>query len=155
MPIANRNLPVEGDLVEYVRNIPWGEEDRPRRLVLASLVSDPRVNLVWRLEPMGGNSQLAVEALEKILPKNAVPPLLAVEGQLFTWLRKDKSNPTRFVMDPLGSLEEAGIKLDERTVEALRRHRENQKRTYDTSEAKNIASLRIEVAPSKSKPKKN
>jgi hypothetical protein len=89
---------------------------------------------------------VAEQLLGAILPPDAVRQVLDGEPQLFAWLEKDKSHPARLAMDPLAAFTQAGVKLAPRTVEAIRRHREAQRRVMDPAALADLASLRVEVA---------
>jgi hypothetical protein len=144
-------MPVSSALAEFVRRIPWGEEDRPRTPVRVEFSGDRTLHATVQIDRINDRKS-AKRHLASIIPKEAVDELVAFENRLFTWLDKDKSNPTRFLLDPLGSLEKAGLKLSERAATALRLHREAQKRTYDVSATKGLTKLEIKVADSTLKP---
>lgn len=152
--LARNEKPVSSALAQFVTDLPWGGEDGPQPVVRVEFKGEREVHARLQIDRIGKDRKDAEERLAAILPKDAVKELLASEGRLFTWLGKDKSHPTRFALDPVASLAEAGIKLSDQAATALRLHRDTQKRISNASATKGLASLRIEVAGSEPKSEK-
>ena len=152
--MARNEKRVSSALAQFVTDLPWGEEDGPQPTVRLEFKGEREAHVRMKIDRIGKDHKDAEKRLAAILPKDAVKELLASEDRLFTWLGKDKSHPTRFALDPVASLAEAGIKLSDQAATTLQLHRDTQKRVYDTSATKSLASLRIEVAGSETKSEK-
>ena len=140
-------------LLELVESTPWGREDAQATQARVEFSGSRDVHAVVRLERI--ESSKAAEArsqLSTVLPKDAVDTLLSSEERIFAWLGEHESHPARFVLDPVGSLEAAGVKLGERARGALLSRRTASKRVAKGQDEVNLASLRVEIAQ---KPKRD
>lgn len=149
--LTGKQKPGASALMRLVGDLPWGSEDGPPPSVRLEFTGDRKVHATMRIDRTGNGRKDAERQLAAVLGKDAVKELLASEDRLFEWLAKDRSHPTRFALDPVAALAAAGIKLSERAAAALRSHRDTAKRTADASAAKDLASLRIELADSETK----
>ncbi len=148
---ALHKKPKLGALAAFVADIPWGEEQAAQPATQIVFEGKREVHAHIQIDRIGKKRKEAESYLATILPKDAVKELLDSESRLFEWLGKDKSNPTRFALDPLTCLAEAGIKLGDPANAALRLHRGNQKRMHEAASLKDLASLRVSVADAKPK----
>jgi hypothetical protein len=153
MPDVRGGKHVPGALWRLVNDLPWGAESAPPPSTRIEISGDRKVDARLRIERIGKTRKDAERELGKILPKEAVQELLGGEARLFKWLDKDPSHPTVLALDPLEALRQAGVELSDRASAALRGHRGAAKRSAAPAEAKNLASLRIEVVRDEEKAK--
>lgn len=143
----DQQKPGMGALAQYVANLPWGAESPPAPPVRVEITGkhgyDVRALIV---RSSAADQKLAEQELSKLLPQELIDQLVDGEDRLFAWLKRDPVHPTRFALDPLACLVEAGIKLDPQVLQALARHREGQRRLIDPTALNNLERLRIEVA---------
>ncbi len=119
MPDLSGRKFVTSDLLRFIEDVPWGEEDSRPPLTRIEFSGERKVNAIIEIDRIGKTQKDAEHQLGSILSKADVKELLAAENRIFEWLEKDPSHPTRLALDPLDSLREAGVKLSRESVAAL------------------------------------
>jgi hypothetical protein len=65
------------------------------------------------------------ERVQLDLPESARKSLIEANAAVMAWLAADDKNRSAFIIDPLGSLQRAGVEIDRASLKALARVRES------------------------------
>jgi hypothetical protein len=86
------------------------------------------------------------------LPPGTAEPLLEQQDKLLAWLAKSEENRIDFLLEPVESLERAGLELDPDVLGALRAAHERAAAAEALPPGVSIGKLQVEVAPEREQP---
>ena len=110
---------------------------------------DDGLNVEIQIAPVTrGEHKDAINHLSQVIPAKDAEAVLENEPRVLAWLEK-KENRARFVTDPLGSLREIGVKLEESSWSKLSAARSARLRVFDAKALAHIRSLKVELRPEK------